>query len=220
MNANPELFRILDAAEYTEAYEKLNQIRDKILQSGKLVHRNDFPWELKIIEDDSVLNAFCLPGGYIYIYTGLIKYLNTEDALAGVLGHEMAHADLRHGTNQMLKNYGLSMIIHFIFGADNSVLLGIGQNLLSLSFSRADENEADMKSVELLDGTDYDARGVARFFEQISADEKVPAVIEYVSTHPNPENRIQKINEKWNELGAKTGKSFKKEYLQLKKSLP
>ena len=62
---------------------------------------SDFDWELKIIHDDETLNAFCAPGGYIYVYTGLIKFLAHEDNLAGVIGHEIAHADLRHSTQQL-----------------------------------------------------------------------------------------------------------------------
>lgn len=220
INASPDVFKILGQAEYHETYKGLNNIRDKIVSSGKLDHKKDFPWELKIIEDDSVLNAFCLPGGYIYVYTGLIKYLDTEDALAGVIGHEMAHADLRHGTKQMLENSGLSLITRLIFGVDNSTLVGIGQNLISLSFSRDDESAADMKSVEMLYETDYDARGVSRFFEKIQLDKKDQGVIEFVSTHPSPENRVENISEKWKQLGAKKGKTFKIEYSALKNTLP
>jgi beta-barrel assembly-enhancing protease len=197
---------ILEEADYPEAYQYLNALKDKILASGKVQHASDFKWELKIIEDDSVLNAFCLPGGYIYVYTGLMKYLDSEDALAGVLGHEMAHADLRHGTSQLVKNMGLSLALQLIFGGDASQLVNIGANLISLSFSRGDETEADMQSVEYLYHTELDARGTGVFFDKLQKEGKDPEIVEFLSTHPNPDNRVEEIHKKWQTLGGKTGK--------------
>ncbi len=220
IEANPAAFDILERAEFPEPYTVVERIKDKILNSGAVEHGRDFEWDLKIVHDDSVLNAFCLPGGRIYVYTGLIKYLNSEDALAGVLGHEMAHADLRHSTGQLVKNAGLGLAIQLIFGVDNSMLVSLGANLLSLSFSRSDEADADLRSVEYLYQTDLDARGVARFFEQLQADHKDPGVIEFISTHPNPEHRVKHILEKWKELGGKEGERFEGEYRKMKSTLP
>ena len=120
INDNPEQFKILDEDEYPEAYERLNHIKTEILNSGIVRHKDDFTWELKIVDDTSVLNAFCVPGGYIYVYTGLIKYLDSEDQLAGVMGHEIAHADLRHSTRQLIQSYGVSLLIKFVFGYELS----------------------------------------------------------------------------------------------------
>ena len=78
-------YPLLSETRYPEAYTYLRNIVNKILNSGKVKYRNEFAWEVHIINDDSVLNAFCTPGGYIYVYTGIIKYLDTEDELAGVL---------------------------------------------------------------------------------------------------------------------------------------
>lgn len=220
IESNSMQFKILDPENHEEAYHILNKIKDQIVNSGKVSHASDFDWEIKIIEDDSVLNAFCLPGGYIFVYTGLIKYLDSEAALAGVLGHEMAHADLRHSTNQMVKNVGLSLAIRFFFGSSESGIVNLGANLLSLSFSRSDETDADMKSVEYLYGTDYDPRGAAIFFEKIKKDEKNIDLIEFASTHPNPDNRVEKIMAKWKALGSKDGKKGTESYQILLKDLP
>src|SRR5699024_7574846 len=92
---NPTEFPILSEEEYPEAYEYLNGIVDRILSSEDIGYRDEFAWEVYIIDKD-VLNAFAVPGGYIYVYTGLIKYLDKEDDLAGVLAHEIAHVDQRH----------------------------------------------------------------------------------------------------------------------------
>jgi predicted Zn-dependent protease len=220
INNNASAFSILDEVDYPLPYQRLNLMRDKILATGKIKHQTDFNWEIKIINDDSVLNAFCLPGGYIYVYTGLIKYLNSEDALAGVLAHEMAHADKRHASNQLIKNLGLSFVLEYIIGTGNSGLLNIGANLLNLSFSRGHESEADMSSVEYLYLTDYDARGAAVFFEKLKKEKKDEGLIEFISTHPNPENRVEKIHAKWRELGGNSGKKYKAEYKKMLEKLP
>jgi len=211
--------KVLDEADYPEAYNYLNELKLKILTSGNVKHGEDFKWELKIIEDDSVLNAFCLPGGYIYVYTGLMKYLDTEHALAGVIGHEMAHADLRHGTTQLVKNMGLSLALQLIFGGDASQLINLGANLIALSFSRSDEKDADMKSVEYLYNTELDARGTGVFFEKIQKDGKNPEIAEFLSTHPSPDNRVEEINNKWKSLGGKIGLENKEKYKKMLKTL-
>jgi predicted Zn-dependent protease len=217
---NTSQFKIIEPEEAPYAYERIEAIRDEILASGLVENKDKFNWELRIVQDDSVLNAFCLPGGYIYVYTGLIKYLNSEAALAGVIGHEMAHADQRHSVQQMVKNMGLGLLTQYIFGVDNSGLVNIGANLLSLSFSRNDESEADALSVKYLYQTNYDARGAAHFFEQIEKDQKNEGMLEFASTHPNPENRVQEIEKYWQELGAKKGELFEVRYQKIKSSLP
>jgi len=216
---NPNQFRILDEDDYPKAYERLNHIKIEILNSGFVKHKNDFTWELKIVDDTSVLNAFCVPGGYIYVYTGLIKYLDSEDQLAGVMGHEIAHADLRHSTRQLIQNYGISLLIKFIFGYDGGGLINIAANLAGLKFSRSHESEADIQSVKYLYHTPYDARGVKGFFEKLNKENKNPQIVEFLSTHPEPDNRIQKIDDEFKLLGGKKGKMFTKEYIELKRSL-
>jgi Zn-dependent protease with chaperone function len=216
---NPNQFRILDGDDYPKAYERLNHIKIEILNSGFVKHKNDFTWELKIVDDTSVLNAFCVPGGYIYVYTGLIKYLDSEDQLAGVMGHEIAHADLRHSTRQLIQNYGISLLIKFIFGYDGGGLINIAANLAGLKFSRSHESEADIQSVKYLYHTPYDARGVKGFFEKLNKENKNPQIVEFLSTHPEPDNRIQKIDDEFKLSGGKKGKMFTKEYIELKRSL-
>src|SRR6187551_3081160 len=99
--ASDPSFKILPPTQYAGVYNYLNGMRDAILNSGELAYDDKFTWELHVIQNDTVLNAFATPGGYIYIYTGLIKYLDNADALAGVLGHEMAHADERHSVRNL-----------------------------------------------------------------------------------------------------------------------
>jgi predicted Zn-dependent protease len=186
--SDPEKYPVLDSASNVAAYKYIYDMRNTILNTGKVEHKDDFLWQIRIIEDDSTLNAFCTPGGYIYVYTGIIKYLDNEHELAGVMGHEMGHADLRHSTRQMTKINGLQMLINATLG-DRESIKQITTGLIGLKFSRSHETEADRISVEYLCGSQYNADGGAGFFEKIAAQGGGNQP-EFMSTHPSPSNRI------------------------------
>jgi len=188
-------FNILDSATNVMAYDYLNAMKADILSGGNIYYEEEFAWELNIIDDDSTLNAFCTPGGYIYIYTGLIKYLDNSSSLAGVLGHEMAHADRRHSSKQMQQQYGLSLLLQIVSGgAEPGLLSQVAASLTSLAFSRNDETEADEYSVKYLCPTDFDAAGAANFFQKI-IDQGSASPPEFLSTHPSPDNRVEHIHD-------------------------
>lgn len=218
IEADPTTYPILDSATYNVAYGHLYRMRATILNSGKVYYKDDFPWRIRIIKDDNTLNAFCTPGGYIYVYTGIIKYLDNETQLAGVLGHEIAHADRRHSANQMLKQYGVQTLIDIFTSGSTQQIAQIGAQLIALKFSRTDETEADDYSVRYLLGTEYDPQGAKYFFQKIGGATSVP---EFLSTHPNPDNRVTNIEETWKCLGSggNTG-TFAARYQELKNSLP
>ena len=215
--ANPKEFPVLPEKGNEAAYAYIRKISSKILNSGAVEYRSVFKWDLKIIKDDKTLNAFCTPGGYIYVYTGLIKALDNENQLAGVMGHEMAHAARRHSTRQLTKIYGLTFVEEALLGKgtnsqEQMKQLAIG--LIGLSFSREHETEADNYSVAYLCGTDYKADGCAGFFEKIKGQPTPPA---FLSTHPSPVNRIQNIKAK--AVACKGTKEYKTEYQQFKSLL-
>ena len=189
-------FNIMDRGSNTTAYGYIEAMRDDLLNGGELKFGDEFPWELNLIDNDSVLNAFCTPGGYIYIYSGLIKYLENSSSLAGVLGHEMAHADRRHSSKQMQQQFGISVILSLLSNeeGDPGLLPQIAASLTSLAFSRADETQADQYSVKYLCPTDFDAAGASNFFQKIK-DSGNPTPPQFLSTHPSPENRVAKIKE-------------------------
>jgi beta-barrel assembly-enhancing protease len=218
--ANPQEFPVLSEAQFPQAYAYIRGLRDSILNGNKVFYKNEFEWKVQIIRDDATLNAFCAPGGYIYIYTGLIKFLDTEDELIGVLGHEMAHADRRHSTDQLTKQYGLSLLVGVIAGTTGQDQLAqIAASLTTLAFSRSDEKEADEYSVKYLCPTTYNAAGAAGFFEKIESlgGQTVP---QFLSTHPNPENRIQNIYGHKASEGCLGNEKYDTRYQQFKASLP
>lgn len=219
ISADPATYPILSEASYPEAYDLLYDIRDKVLAGGQVYYKDEFAWQVKIIKDDNILNAFCTPGGYIYVYTGLIKYLDNEAQLAGVLGHEIAHADLRHVTDQLTEQYGVSLLLSLLLGQNASVLGDIALGLSGLAFSRADESQADEYSVIYLCPTDYTAYGAAGFFEKIEASGGVD-IPEFLSTHPDPENRIEDIYAYYEELGCTGDDLYEDRYQDLIDALP
>ncbi|MES2559730.1 MAG: M48 family metalloprotease [Bacteroidota bacterium] len=220
IESDPATYPVLDSATNSAAYAHIYRIRNNILNSGKVYFKNVFPWRVRIIKDDSTLNAFCTPGGYIYVYTGIIKYLDNETQLAGVMGHEIAHADRRHGANQMVTQYGASLLIEILTSGTSQQLAGLAANLLLLKYGRADETEADDYSVRYLLGTEYDPQGAKYFFQKISSQggQQIP---EFLSTHPNPDNRVLNIEETWKCLGSGGNtQTFDQRYAQFKSVLP
>lgn len=181
-----------------EAYKYIRDITNTLLNSGKVAYKDKFAWQVKIIDDDETLNAFATPGGYIYVYTGLIKFLDSEDQLAGVMGHEIAHAARRHSTNQMTKSMGVQLLTDAALG-QREALKQVAGGLLSLRFSRSHESDADDHSVIYLCETGYNPTGAAGFFKKIQGQGGTP---EFLSTHPNPGNRVKDIQKKAEELGC------------------
>jgi predicted Zn-dependent protease len=221
INNNPQQYPILNKSQYSEAYDHIYRIRDSILSSGELIYGDQFEWEIDIIQNDSVLNAFCAPGGYICVYTGIIKFLDNEAQFAGVMGHEMAHADRRHSTDQLTKAYGIQILLGILVGNNPNQLAEIAANLAAgvatLAFSRDAEYESDEYSVKYLYKTSYDARGVGGFFLKMDGSPQPP---EFMSTHPHPDNRYDKIEQIWTDLGGKTGELYEESYQDFKNSLP
>lgn len=209
---------VLDSASNAEVYSYLYAIRDTLLNSGSVTYRTEFPWRIRVIHDDSTLNAFCAPGGYIYFFTGILKFLESEDQLAGVLGHEMGHADLRHSTRQLTKMYGIQTLLGFIAG-DRAFIKDITGAIIGLSFSRSHEKEADECSVRFLCSTSYSGDAGARFFEKISAKggKNSPEIL---STHPDPGNRIEAYRQMKLALGCNGAETFKERYQKIMRSLP
>ncbi|MCB0607426.1 MAG: M48 family metalloprotease [Lewinellaceae bacterium] len=214
---DPGKYPILPETGNEAVYGFLRHVAGKILDSGKVEHRNDFAWEIHILQDDETLNAFCTPGGYIYVYTGLMLFLDTEDQLAGVLGHEIAHADLRHSTRQLTSRNSAAVFTSVLTNnAEPGVLENVALGLLSLKFSRSHETEADLKSVEYLCGSGYKAGAAAEFFKKIEGAASLPA---FVSTHPSPKNRVKRIEEKESEMDCPQAQSGSSEYARVKRLL-
>lgn len=165
----------------------------------------DYPYQAKLV-DASDLNAFALPGGFMYVNRGLLENVRSEAELAGVLGHEMAHVALRHGTQQATKAYaaqtGLGLLGRLLGGERDrdrqimEVIGGVGLNAAFLKFSRDAETQADRVGTRMMGETGYDPRELAHFFELLqSQSRRNPGAVErFLSDHPSPGDRIQKVS--------------------------
>ena len=219
---NPEEYPVLDRNQHPEAYAYLDRIRDEILSSEDIRYKDRFGYEIFIIDKD-VFNAFAIPGGNTFYYTGLMKFVDNEASLAGVIAHEIAHADRRHSTNRLTKIYGFQIVASLLLGNNpnlvQQILADLALTTTALSFSRQDEFEADDFAVRYLYPTEIDSRGVAYFFEKMDADAP-PGWMVYFSTHPPDAERIEAVHELHENLGGNPGNLFEDRYQEFLNLLP
>jgi len=168
-----------------------------------------YPWEFHCVNSEEI-NAFALPGGYVFVNRGAIEAADNESQLAAVMAHELSHVVLRHGTAQASKAQlmqGAAGIFGGIFGGTTSgavlsqgVALGAGG--LLLRYSRSDETQADVLGTQTLYDAGYDPRAMAQFFEKLQAETKGKNPPQFLSDHPNPGNRVERVNEEIDKLGG------------------
>ncbi|OZC04442.1 M48 family metalloprotease [Rubricoccus marinus] len=157
---------------------------------------SDRAWTFTVIEDPAV-NAFALPGGHVYIHSGLVAAAESEAELASVVAHEVAHVVARHSTERMVKAQGLSVVAGLVLGDDPGMIREIvaeliGQGVLA-RFSRTDETEADALGLRFMAEADYDPDGMAAMFETLLAlRQRQPVLFErWFGTHPLSEDRVE-----------------------------
>ena len=153
-------------------------------------------WEVNLIGSKQI-NAFCMPGGKIVFYTGILDTLKlTDDEVAMVMGHEIAHALREHTRERMAKNQmtqlGASLLGELVGGGRYTGAFQLGGNLLSLKFSRDDESEADIAGLDLAARAGFDPRAAVTLWQKMAAANS-RAPLEFLSTHPAGENRIKEI---------------------------
>lgn len=178
-----------------------NFITEKGMAMAKVSHRPDLPYQFNIV-DSPVVNAFAVPGGYVYFTRGIMAHFNNEAEFAGVLGHEIGHITARHGarqqTSEMLGQIGLiaGMVIapKFAQFAEQAMQ---GLQLLMLSYSREHESESDKIGVDYSSKIGYDAHQMANFFGTIKRiqDNSGQAIPNMLSTHPDPGDRFNKVHQ-------------------------
>lgn len=153
-------------------------------------------WEVNLIGSRQI-NAFCMPGGKIAFYTGILDTLKlTDDEVAMVMGHEIAHALREHARERMAKSQitqlGANLLGELVGGGRYAGAFQMGGNLLSLKFSRDDESEADVVGLDLAARAGFDPRaGVSLWQKMAAANSRAP--LEFLSTHPAGEHRIKEI---------------------------
>ena len=171
-----------------------------------------FDWEYILIDNDKIKNAWCMPGGKIAVYTGILKITKNTNGLAAVMGHEIAHAVAKHSVERasrsVLIQTSTSIIDIFSGGVLSDINRSTGMNTVGLlsqigimnPFSRKQESEADYLGLIFSSLSGYDIRETVKIWERMKEANKGKEPPEFMSTHPSSDNRIKKINDWMNEI--------------------
>ena len=204
-----QIEREIELVRNQEAEGWLNRIGATLARTPQA---NDYPYYFKLVNDDSI-NAFALPGGPMYVHTGLIKAADNEGQVAGVLAHEMSHVALRHGVSQMGKSQTWQTILGVagaaagMAGGTKGAVLGtvvntggaLGVGGLLSKYSRDAERDADLNGARMLAAAGYNPLEMARFFEKLEAEAGAGGnprgVNAWFASHPSPGKRVVSVSE-------------------------
>jgi predicted Zn-dependent protease len=185
-----------------QAQARIDRVGERLI-SRSAAGKSPYQFEFHVLDDPQTINAFALPGGQVFITEGLLRRLGTDGELAGVLGHEIAHVAARHGAEHIAKQQltegltGAAVLATYDPNDPSSrtsaaVAAMIGQ-LVNMRFGRQDELESDRLGVRFTDEAGYDPRSMIALMKILSQSSEGARPPEFFSTHPNPENRIQRI---------------------------
>ena len=215
--------KIKEKEKLSDDLKTLNKIKDigkKMENSiGEYFDRTNlnnpttlFDWEYILIDNKKVKNAWCMPGGKIAVYTGILDITKNTNGLAAVMGHEIAHAVAKHSVERasrgVILNTGTQLIDIFSGGKLSQINRTTGMNTVGLlsqlgimnPFNRKQESEADYLGMIFSSLSGYDIRETKKIWERMLESKKGKEIPEWQSTHPSAENRIKKINEWTNEI--------------------
>ena len=196
-----EILETSKLSDDTAAVERLRTIGRRI---ADVTGEEDYEWEFNLIENDSVVNAFCLPGGKVAFYTGILELAETEDEIATVMAHEIAHATARHGGERMTQILmvqlgGVALSEALENNREQTVELvqvayGVGASLAYvLPYSRKHESEADHIGLIYMAKAGYDPRAAVGFWRKMQEHYGGQEPPEWLSTHPNSDTRIENL---------------------------
>ena len=183
------------------------------------IPNNPYTFQVSVVQSP-VVNAFALPGGYVVVFTGLMKKAESGEEVAGVLSHELNHVLQRHGMERLVKMMGLAAVVSILVG-DQQGLIGLarqlGLELATLKFGREQETEADVTGIRLLADARIAPDGMIRFFERLS--EKDKERVELFSTHPMSAARAERLKAELAALPKQTPEPFTFEWKGVQDSL-
>jgi predicted Zn-dependent protease len=176
----------------------VGQVAERVLAFARQ-ERPGLTWKVQVIDDPKTVNAFATPGGYLYVYSGLVLAADNEAQLAGVLGHESGHVVARHSARSMVDAYGLEAVAQLALGQNPGLLATLGTQVaekgVMLAHSRGEEDEADEYGARYASRAGYDPHALAAFFQKLRAAEgNSPALLAWLSDHPATNDRIAHVN--------------------------
>lgn len=185
----------------------VNRIGQQLVAQTEM---RNLPWKFHIVADPDV-NAFNIPGGHVYVTTGLIGAADNVAEFAGVMSHEIAHGVKRHGTEQLSRAYGINIVAAVLLGqnpaAYQQILAQIVAGGTMARFSRGAEEESDRLGVRYMHGAGYDPQGMVTMFQELLARRqgRPGSVEKFFSTHPLEEDRIRDVQREISRLPARSG---------------
>jgi len=176
----------------------VSQVGEKVAAKAT---RQDVDYAFKVIDNSKEINAFAVPGGNVYVYSGLLTQMKTESELAAVLGHEVAHISLRHSMRTLTKQAGFDLLLAVVLGENapawQSTLGNLVGNVTFLQFSKDDESDADEEGLSYMYNAGYDPQGMVDLLTLFTTlQQKEPSKIEvFLSSHPAPKERVGEVKE-------------------------
>ncbi len=180
---------------------------------------NPYAFEVTVVKSD-VVNAFALPGGYIVVFTGLMKKATSAEEVAGVLAHELNHVLQRHGLERIIKQMGLVAVVSILLGNPpglGGVMKQLGVELMTLKFGRAQETEADLIGLQLLYRAKIDPSGMITFFQRLAENDE--GRVEWLSTHPMSSARADRLKTQLAEMPKRDPEPFTFEWSKVHEAL-
>ena len=179
-----------------------NAVNSFMAQNGMKDRLQEFEWEFNVT-DENIVNAWCMPGGKVMFYTGILPVCDGEEGMAVVMGHEIAHAIARHGNERMsqqmaLQGVGTGLAVMMNEKPQEAQALfmtafGVGSQFGMLAFSRSNESEADKLGLVFMTMAGYNPSSAIDFWSRMAAEKQGAAPPEFLSTHPSDERRIEDI---------------------------
>jgi predicted Zn-dependent protease len=171
----------------------------ELLVKQSFAAKSPYTFSFHVLADPKTVNAFALPGGPIFITEGLLRQLKSEAELAGVLGHEIGHVVARHSSERLAKQQLTQGLIGaLVVGSGDYTTAQIGQmvgSMINMKYGREDELESDSLGIRIMAEAGYDPRGMVRVMEVLAKASGGSRQPEFVSTHPAPENRSERIKQ-------------------------
>ena len=203
LNSAPEMARQHGGLYPDQRFQDLvTSVGEKLVRANPEINQSPYYFQFHLLADPQTVNAFALPGGQVFITFGLLRLLDTEDEVAGVLGHEIGHVVGRHSNEQMAKaqlSQGLVNAVVMAGGSDYGMTAGqIAQfvtQLKTTAYGRDDELESDQLGVRFMKRAGYDPHALIRVMEVLKKAAGGRAPPEFLSTHPDPDNRVERIKE-------------------------
>ena len=186
-----------------ELQQYVNQVGERVVQQSEAT-KAGYPYDFYLLRDPQTVNAFALPGGQVFITAALMKRLRSEAQLAGVLGHEVGHVVGRHGAEHLAKQrLGAALVTAVGVAASDdrgrgqraAVIAQAVNQLLSLQYSREDELEADRLGLRFMSEAGYRPQAMVEVMQILQTASNGSAKPEFLSTHPNPGNRLERLQE-------------------------